>query len=76
MKKVQSLGEMNALQMMKRGWGGRAWWEKNKKIPSVFLHSPNKWFWAYLGDLRTGMPRRPEILGFSYKTRLRYPWVG
>ena len=32
---------------------------------SVFLHSPNKGFWACLGDLPSGMPRRPETPFFS-----------
>ena len=30
-------------------------------IESVFLHSPDKGFWACLGDLPPDMPRRPEI---------------
>ena len=32
------------------------WWV----IESVFLHSPNKGFWACLGYLPPDMPRRPE----------------
>ena len=33
-----------------------AWWV----IESVFLRSPDKGFWACLGDLSPDMPRRPE----------------
>ena len=29
-------------------------------LESVFLHSPNKGFWAWLGDLPPGMPIHPE----------------
>ena len=36
--------------------GDRAWWV----IESVFLRSPDKKFWACLGDLPPDMPRRPE----------------
>ena len=47
--------------MMYRWWcesgGDRAWWV----IESVFLRSPDKGFWACLGDLPPDMPRRPEI---------------
>ena len=32
---------------------------------SVFFHSPNKGFWACLGDSPPGMPRRPETLFFT-----------
>ena len=32
---------------------------------SVLLHLPSKGFWACLGDLPPGMPRRPESLFFS-----------
>ena len=46
--------------MMYRWWceggGDRAWWV----IESVFLRSPNKGFWACLGDILPDMPRRPE----------------
>ena len=46
--------------MMYRWWceggGDRAWWV----IDSVFLRSPDKEFWAFLGDLPPDMPRRPE----------------
>ena len=46
---------------MYRWWcedgGDRAWWV----IESVFLRSPDKGFWACLGDLPQDMPRRPEI---------------
>ena len=46
--------------MMWRWWceggGDRAWW----LIESVFLRSPNKGFWACLGDLPPDMPKRPE----------------
>ena len=34
------------------------WWV----IESVFLHLPNKGFWACLGDLPPDMPRRPVSL--------------
>ena len=37
-------------------WGDSAWWV----IESVFLRSPDKGFWACLGDLPPDMPRRPE----------------
>ena len=43
---------MNDVQMM-WGWG---WWV----IESVFLRSPDKGFWACLGDIPPDMPRRPE----------------
>ena len=62
---------MNDLEMMARGWGDKAWWV----VESVFFHSPNKGFWACLGDLPPGMPRRPGAQVFSFETRLRYPWV-
>ena len=46
--------------MMYRWWcegeRDRAWWV----IERVFLRSPNKGFWACLGDLLPYMPRRPE----------------
>ena len=46
--------------MMYRWWceggGDRAWWD----IESVFLRSPDKGFWACLGDIPPDMPRRPE----------------
>ena len=46
--------------MMYRWWceggGVRAWWVNE----SVFLRSPDKGFWACLGDLPLDMPRRPE----------------
>ena len=38
------------------GGGDRTWWF----IESVFLRSPDKEFWACLGDLPPDMPRRPE----------------
>ena len=38
------------------GGGDRAWWV----IESVFLRSPEKGFWACLGDLPPDMLRRPE----------------
>ena len=34
----------------------RAWWV----IESVFFCSPDKRFWAYLGDIPPDMPRQPE----------------
>ena len=46
--------------MMYRWWceGGcdKAWWV----LESVFLRSPDKGFWACLGDSPTDMPRLPE----------------
>ena len=56
-KTVQSIDEMNDVQMMTWGRGHRAW----RVFESVFLHSPNKGFWACLGDSPPGMPMRPEI---------------
>ena len=38
------------------GGGDREWWV----IESVFLRSPDKGFWACLGDLPPDMPRRPK----------------
>ena len=38
------------------GGGDRAWWV----IESIFLPSPDKGFWACLGDLPHDMPRRLE----------------
>ena len=38
------------------GGGDKAWWD----IESVFLCSPDKGFWACLGDLPPDMPRRLE----------------
>ena len=73
---------MNDVQMMMRG-GDRAWWV----IESVFLCSPDKGFWACVGDLSLDMPRRPETcycnfaMQFDAETpwhfsQLRYPRVG
>ena len=45
--------------MMTGEWGDRASWV----VASAFLHLP-KWFWICLGDLPSGMPRRP---GFPLK---------
>ena len=46
--------------MMYRWWceggGDRTWWF----IENVFLRSPDKGFWACLGDLPPDMPRWPE----------------
>ena len=47
---------MNDAQMMMWGWDDRAWWV----IESVFLRSPDKGYWACLGDIPPDMPRRPE----------------
>ena len=47
---------MNDVQIMLWGWGDRAWWV----IEGVFLRSPDKEFWACLGDLPPNMLRRPE----------------
>ena len=38
------------------GGGDRAWWV----IESVILRSPDKGFWACLGDIPPDMPRRPK----------------
>ena len=38
------------------GWGDRAW----RVIESVILRSPDKGFWACLGELFPDMPRQPE----------------
>ena len=46
---------MTDVQMMMLGWGDRAW----LVIESIFLCSPDKGFWACLGDLPQDMPRRP-----------------
>ena len=47
----------------------RAWWV----IESVFLRSPEKGFWACLGDLPPDMPRRPEtwVSLFNFMLKLR-----
>ena len=51
--------------MMCRWWceggGDRAWWV----IESVFFRSPDKGFWACLGDLPQDMPRRLKLRGIS-----------
>ena len=48
--------------MMTLGWGDIAWW--------VFesVHLPNKGFWACLGDLPPGMPKRPKLPIILYRT--------
>ena len=52
-KTLQSIDEINDVQMMMWGW---RWWV----IESVFLLSPNKGFWACLGDPPPDILRRPE----------------
>ena len=37
-------------------------------VESIFRHSPDEGFWACLGDLLSGMPRRPETRFFPSKT--------
>ena len=56
---------MNVVQMMTLELRDRAWWV----VESALFQSPNKGFWACLGDLPSGMPR------FPFKTRVHYPWV-
>ena len=57
---------MNDVQMMM--WGGdRAWWV----IESVFLRSPDKGFWACLGDIPPDMPRRPETWVSLYNLMMK-----
>ena len=45
--------------------GDRAWWV----IESVFRRSPDKGFWACLGDLLPDMPRRPV------STNIKHPHI-
>ena len=57
--------------MMYRWWcevvGDRAWWV----IESVFLRSPDKGFWACLGDIPPDMPRRPETWVYEYANEFK-----
>ena len=57
--------------MMYRWWceggGDRAWWV----IESVFLRSPDKGFWARLGDIPPDMPRRPETWVSLYNLMMK-----
>ena len=53
--------------MMMWGWGERAWWV----IESVFLRSPDKGFWACLGDIPPDMPRRPETWVSLYNLMMK-----
>ena len=53
--------------MMMWGWGGRAWWV----IESVFLRSPDKGFWACLGDIPPDMPRRQETWVSLYNLMMK-----
>ena len=53
--------------MMMWGWGERAWWV----IESVFLRSPDKGFWACLGDIPPDMPRRPETTVSLYNLMMK-----
>ena len=57
--------------MMCRWWceggGDRAWWV----IESVFLRSPDKGFWACLGDIPPDMPRRPETWVSLYNLMMK-----
>ena len=52
LKTVQSIDEMNNVQMMKGGVIGHG------ALLGVFFHSPDKEFWACLGDVPSEMPRR------------------
>ena len=58
-KTVQSIDEMNAVQMM-WGWGDRTWWV----VESVLLHSPDKGYWACPRYL----PQDVKRLFFLFKT--------
>ena len=49
------------------GGGDRAWWV----IESVFLRSPDKGFWACLGDIPPDMPRRPETWVSLYNLMMK-----
>ena len=58
--------------MMYRWWcesgGDRTWWV----IESVFLRSPDKGFWACLGDLPPDMPIRPETWVSLYNLMMKH----
>ena len=41
------------------------------RLLSVFIHAPNKGFWACLGDLTVSMPRRPETRVLCNKSMLK-----
>ena len=58
---------MNDVQMMMWRWGDRAWWV----IESVFLRSPDKGFWACLGDIPPDMPRRSETWVSLYNLMMK-----
>ena len=61
----------NLVRLAKHDHGGdRAGWV----IESVFLCSPDKGFWACLGDPPPDMPRRPENLGFAVQFNDETPW--
>ena len=53
------------------GGGDRAWWV----IESIFLRSPDKGFWACLGDLPPDMLRRPETWVSLCNLMLKYPGI-
>ena len=57
--------------MMYRWWceggGDRAWWV----IESVFLRSPDKGFWACLGDIPPDMPSWPETWVSLYNLMMK-----
>ena len=63
---VQFIDKMNDVQMLRVGWGDRAWWV----IVSVFPHSPDKRYWACLGDLHPDTPKRSKTWVPLYKTQL------
>ena len=58
---------MNDVLWWCEGGGDRAWWV----IESVFLRSPDKGFWACLGDLPPDMHRRPETSLCNLMLKLR-----
>ena len=56
---LSDIDEMNDVQVMTLRWDDRAWWVV------VFLHSPNKGFWAFLGDLPLDMPSHQNTAPLS-----------
>ena len=60
--------------MMYRWWceggGDRAWWV----VGSVFIRSPDKGFWACLGDIPPDMPRRPETWVYPVQFNAETLW--
>ena len=66
-KTLYSINEMKDVQMMMWGWGDRTWWV----IESVFHRSPDKGFWACLGDIPPDMARRPETWVSLYNLMMK-----